>query len=170
MPSPFTPPYNFPPDTQRMIEQAGWYPGRTVDVTLPTHVVYPPEVLAFVREFGGLKVGRITFEPFAGQSDYDAEGEFEEFALLEVGRMLYCIGENNEYNRIVVDLHGSVYLLTYDHLVLMGMTLAEGVRNVLRAEPGLYFNPEDQTWGQDHRVITWPTLPHPPPGSGNVAT
>jgi hypothetical protein len=98
MDHPLAPPYDFPPPVRRVLEQAGWYPGRVADppVKLPTGLNYPAEVVALLRELGGLRVRYsnyrgITFEPA------DADDDKLEAYSEELGRTLYPIGVTSEW-------------------------------------------------------------------------
>ncbi|GAB3825765.1 SUKH-3 domain-containing protein [Hymenobacter jeollabukensis] len=160
MTHPLVPPYDFPPPMRRLLEQAGWYPGRVADppVKLPASLSYPPEVLALLRELGGLRVGYpdykgITFEPTHADDD-----KLEAYSE-ELGRTLYPIGVTAEWWDVCVDMHGSVYKLG-NWFALAGKTFVAGLSHALfESTPGLQLNEDDHTWGPDRLVITWPELP-----------
>ena len=155
MAHPPAPPYNFSPQVRALLERAGWYPGRVADppVRLPASPSYPPQVLALLQEFGGLRieyVHGIKFEPV------EVDNEMVAFYSEELGRTLYPLGVSYEYSDVCIDLNGFVYIIG-NWVSLAGQTFEDGITQFLtQTSTALHLNKEDMTWGPDRQAILPP--------------
>lgn len=118
----------FSADTEQMLREAGWFPGRDVSgkLRLPPRFTPFPAALKVLGEFGGLRVGRrgpgvefsrtpVVLDPML------CDGEDDRFdALVDlVGCALYPLGETADgHSFLAVDERGRVFLIFGDiHLI-----------------------------------------------------
>ena len=133
----------FPTQVTRLFAQAGWTPGRHVagSLELPASFDFPPCVLAFLHEYGGLVVGddfqgvdwrrsTLSFQPALAEGQHSAEGAFGYYATL-LHRPLFPLGlvvSNGCF--LATDREYRLYTLK-DQCCLVADTLVEGISHLL---------------------------------------
>jgi len=122
--------------SETLLKSAGWREGRSIDITsLVRHLESKgysvfPFVVAFLKEFGGLKIQNPSAKPPAAKNWHFDVVEASRRTSLERIKRLYIprvqsdlciIGESeDEYVTLMMDKKGQVFGGFEDHLVFLG--------------------------------------------------
>jgi len=126
------------PSIERDFEEAGWYPGRSVD--LPQGVPEAHPAADVLRSFGGLKVGRCGRGEEFGTSDIEfILGAWEDSLAEDWERLLktkfVSVAEcHHGHGQLLLDARGRLFQggLVGPTFTFEGYTFAEGVEGLLR--------------------------------------
>jgi hypothetical protein len=141
-----------------LLERAGWYAGRDASGTfeLPSDVQYPPQILAILKEFGGLLVrssgsgmtisrASITFDPSSAEMESSEDNTLWDYTN-RTGIPLYPLGYTRSGELyLCIDLQGNVYMVG-DYLYWVGESFEEGISNILLGLKGKVLNDQTLRW------------------------
>ncbi|NGM15739.1 SUKH-3 domain-containing protein [Verrucosispora sioxanthis] len=141
----------FPPDVRRVLDRAGWFPGRDFSAGVNHWMVSfadelaglecPPTVRAALIEFGGLELPQLDRpgEPEGGFTSYlfPTLGEIvtdkaRAFAV-EFDNPVYPIGNNEDGpSELVADAQGRVFMLHWADDFFVGPDIDTAIVNLIR--------------------------------------
>jgi len=139
-------------DTRALLQQAGWYPGRDINIDGYVQALlaegYPvfPVVKKFLKKFGGIEI-KFTFDTvygtIASSVHFDAaaaaaavynEGYVSKY-VERTGTPLCVIGESENRNTtLMMDQEGKVYGGFDSDLAFFGETGEQAIENILNRQ------------------------------------
>jgi len=135
--------YNFSKEVVEYFKQAGWHKKRNVKETLkiPTKEYdYPPFILDFLYEYGGLVVGEegkginvakvsINFDPNQAKYQNEEDQTFYYYSDL-IKKQIYPLGIQSDHFYLGIDKDGCIYNLN-DYCVYIANSLETGLHDLL---------------------------------------
>lgn len=140
--------------TQKLLERAGWFPGRRIDISRYEEVLRTSRspvhecVREFLSEFGGLHVETLKkgrdfhADPCLAASEFYIDDEGLSEYNITVGAALCCVGvASRAHMMLLMDQSGRMYGVVDDLIYVIGDTPHAALELLCSGEPLREFEP-----------------------------